>query len=226
MSVYIEGEFKTPTNIGETHLPCAILVDTSSSMSGGAIQELNEGIKTFIETLREDSQAMGRVEVCVIAFASDVTVSVPYTPADEFDPPHFEASGCTAMNQAIMTALDMLEDRKNTYRQNGVKWYRPWLFLMTDGGATDPEVKTSVLQRLSEYSEKKKVNFFPMGIGEYADYAGLKDYANGGVVLKADASSFKNSFVWLSHSLSVVSNSNPGDRVQTPALPTGIDVLA
>ena len=65
-----------------------------------------------------------------------------------------------------------------------------------------------------------------MGIGENADFAGLKEYADGGIVLKATATNFKDAFVWLSASLSVVGNSNPGDKVQAADLSRTIDVLA
>lgn len=226
MGVIIEGNVQNPVNVGEPHLPCALVVDTSGSMSGASIQELNQGLQDFITALQDDSQAMGRVEVCVIAFSDNVKVSVPYTPAEEFAAPHFEASGCTAMNEAILTALDMLEDRKNTYKQQGIKYYRPWMFLMTDGEATDTEKKAEALSRLNEYKAKKKINFFPMGIGRAANFAELKEYAGGGAVLKANAANFSEAFVWLSASLSVVSASNPGDAVKTAELPRTIDVLA
>ena len=65
--------------------------------------------------------------------------------------------------------------------------------------------------RLQQALNDKKVNFFPMGIGAGANYAHLKSYTKGGngAVLKASASQFKEAFVWLSSSMSVISNSDP-----------------
>ena len=83
MAVRFPGEMMNPVNPGEPHLPCVIAVDTSGSMSGGSIDELNDGLKAFVQELEKDSQALGRVEVCIISFNSDVNVSVPFTPAEE-----------------------------------------------------------------------------------------------------------------------------------------------
>lgn len=221
MSVRIREEKDTlPINHGEVHLPCVLLVDTSDSMKGGAIEELNRALKMFIDVLQRDSQAMGRVEICVIAFNSTVEITIPFKPAVNYVPPTYTAGGMTAMNQAILEALEAIEARKQNYKASGIRYYRPWIFLMTDGYATDESsYKNEVLKRLQDYRSRRKVNFFPMGIGEYADYLTLKEYAGDGVVLKATAENFSDAFVWLSASLSVVSNSNPNDRVDSPELP-------
>lgn len=226
MAVRIREEKDTlPINHGEVHLPCVLLVDTSDSMRGGPIAELNRALKMFIDVLKRDSQAMGRVEVCVISFNSTVEITVPFMPAVNYVPPVCSAGGMTSMNEAVLEALNAIEARKQHYKESGIRYYRPWVFLMTDGYATDEVYKDEVLKRLREYQEKKKVNFFPMGIGEQADYFTLKEYAGNGVVLKANAENFSDAFVWLSTSLSVVSNSNPDDKINTPEVPRTVEII-
>ena len=201
-------------NPGAQHIACVLLVDTSTSMSGAAIDELNEGLRAFGEALMSDAQASGAADVCVINFNTEVTVEVPFSSAVDFVAPTLSAGGLTALNEAIITGLDAIEQQKATYRQLGVDYYKPWLFLLTDGSATDTEFDADAHQRLAEALANRKVNFFPMGIGADADIRALKSYtANGnGAVLKAEKNHFKEAFVWLSSSMAVPIKSQVGEK--------------
>ena len=209
-------------NPGAKHIACVLLVDTSTSMSGASIDELNEGLRAFGEALMSDAQASGAADVCVINFNTEVTVEVSFSPAADYVAPTLSAGGLTALNEAIITGLDAIEQQKATYRQLGVDYYKPWLFLLTDGSATDTEFDADAHQRLAEALANRKVNFFPMGIGADADIQALKSYtANGnGAVLKAEKNHFKEAFVWLSSSMAVASTSVPGqNKVDLPETP-------
>ena len=46
----------------EQRCPCVLLLDTSGSMHGDPIAELNEGLRAFKEDLISDSLAVKRVE--------------------------------------------------------------------------------------------------------------------------------------------------------------------
>ena len=50
----------------EPRCPVILLVDTSSSMSGAPIEQLNNGLQLFKKEVSEDSQAALRVEVAII----------------------------------------------------------------------------------------------------------------------------------------------------------------
>lgn len=214
-------------NYGEKHIACVLLVDTSGSMSGSAIQELNEGLRAFGEALQSDSKAYGCADVCVISFNSSVELSVPFCCAADYVPPVMTAGGMTAMNEAIITGLDMIEMRKQEYKEIGVDYWRPWIFLLTDGVPTDDEFYQDAQQRLQEALRDKKINFFPMGIGSGADTQTLRSYTmNGtGMVLKAEKEHFREAFVWLSSSMSVVSHSDPSmSKVNLEPIPSTITI--
>ena len=90
----------------EPRCPCLLLLDTSSSMRGEKIAQLNAGLGMFSEQLRADSMAAKRVEVGVMTFGP-VRVLKPFTTADAFRPPVLEASGGTPMGEAIVRAVNL-----------------------------------------------------------------------------------------------------------------------
>ena len=109
----------------EPRCPCVLLLDTSGSMAGQPIAALNAGLATFRDDLMLDPVAPKRVEVAVVAFDTTVRLVQDFVTPDRFVPPVLTAQGATHMGAAINTALDMVEQRKNRYKEAGIPYYRP-----------------------------------------------------------------------------------------------------
>lgn len=220
----------TPINPGEKHIAVVLLVDTSTSMMEKPIDELNKGLQEFGEALKEDSLAMGRSEVCVVSFNDTVRVEHEFSPATEYVSPELCAGGLTCLNEAINVSLDILEERKKLYTEIGIDYYRPWLFVLTDGVPTDVEKEKQAMTRLKNAIGENKVVYMPMGIGENAKIEKLQEYypddVTKKVVLKATASNFKEAFVWLSRSVAAIleSDAKPNSSVLLPPTPSIISV--
>ena len=122
----------------EPRCPCVLLTDVSSSMYGEKIGELNEGLITFAEELKSDQLASIRTEIAIITFGSTVEMAQDFVTADQFNPPTLVANGTPMMSEGINFALDRIEERKRMYADNGIDYYRPWLFMLTDGEPTEP----------------------------------------------------------------------------------------
>lgn len=192
----------------EPRCPCVLLLDVSASMRGAPIEELNHGLQAFQAQLLEDSLAMKRVEVSIVTFGP-VDIAEPFQGAESFQAPILSSQGATPMGEAIETALDLVQTRKNDYRQNGIAYYRPWIFLITDGAPTDNWQHAAAMVKEGEGS--KAFAFFAIGV-EGADMETLAQISVR-EPLKLDGLKFQELFRWLSSSLRSVSQSTPGESV-------------
>lgn len=195
----------------EPRCPCLLLLDTSQSMAGEPLRQLNAGLVSFKDELATDLLAMKRVELAVVTFGPVNVLSDFQTP-DLFYPPQLSTTGDTPMGEAIERGLDMLQDRKAAYRANGISYYRPWIFLITDGAPTDSWSRAA--QLVKEGEATKAFSFFAVGV-QGANMEILGQIAPRGA-MKLDGLKFRELFSWLSSSLSGVSQSQVGQQVLLP----------
>lgn len=192
----------------EPRCPCLLLLDVSGSMQGQPISELNAGLITFKDELAADALAMKRVEVGIVTFGP-VQVALPFQGAAAFYPPTLTPQGDTPMGMAIKQGLDLIRQRKDDYRANGISYYRPWVFLITDGGPTDEWQSAAAAVREGENS--KSFAFFTIGV-QGANMDILKQISVR-EPLRLDGLRFRDMFMWLSASLRTVAQSTLGMEV-------------
>jgi len=202
----------------EQRTPLILVLDCSGSMSGAPIAQLNAGLKLLEQELKGDVIAAKRVRVLLIEYGDmdHAAVTGDWCDAMDFSAPELSANGTTPTGAAVELALREIEDEKARFRQAGVAYTRPWLFLMSDGNPTD--AWEAVAERCRDAEQANKVAVFPIGVGN-ADIGVLGQFSRNGErgVKRLQGLQFKELFMWLSASMRVVSNSTLGGQVQLPS---------
>jgi uncharacterized protein YegL len=150
----------------EPRCPCALVLDTSSSMAGPPLAALHAGLRTFRDELVADPLARQRLEVAVVTFGGGVEVAQKFAPVDRFQPPSLRPQGLTPLGTGLLRALDLIEERKADYRTAGVPYSRPWVVLITDGMPQGEPWETTrqAVRRLQADEAARKVALLAVGV--------------------------------------------------------------
>ncbi|MAP16391.1 MAG: hypothetical protein CMO49_01290 [Verrucomicrobiales bacterium] len=204
----------------EIRCPVVLLLDVSASMEGAPIQALNAGLASFKYDIEEDEMASLRVEVGVVTFGEEVKIIHDFSTIDHFTPPQLTTKGKTPFGEAINLGLDMLEFRKKVFRDHGIQYYRPWVFLITDGAPTDDEWPEAA-KRVHEMEANNKCSFFTIAV-EGADLETLEEIApKKRPPLKLQDLKFEELFKWMSASVRRVSkHKSAGEMAMLPSVST------
>jgi von willebrand factor type A domain protein len=197
-------------------VPVCLCLDTSGSMEGQPIEELNEGVHLFYEAIKEDETALYSAEISIVTFGGNAECIKDFSSLEiQPEAPKLSAYGMTPMGEAVNMALDLLEKRKEEYKDKGVDYYQPWLVLMTDGEPNgDAEELSKAINRTANLVNQKKLTVFPIGIGKDADMEVLAKFSPKRSPLKLQGLKFKEFFAWLSKSVSKTSQSTPGETIK------------
>ena len=203
----------------EPRCPCLLLLDTSGSMSGKPIQRAQRRAETFKDELMADAhgrQAGRGGRRHLRPGPGRRRTSRPPTCSSRRS---WTTSGDTPMGAAIEHGLEMLRERKEIYKQNGISYYRPWIFLITDGAPTD----AWRTRRAGARGGGGEVVHVLRGRRREAPTWRSSRQIAVREPLKLNGLRFRDLFSWLSNSLGSVSRSNPGDRCRcrTPRRPDG-----
>lgn len=203
----------------EQRTPLVLVLDRSGSMAGAPIDQLNQGLQLLEQELKDDVIAAKRVRLLVIQYGGmDAAEEAgQWQDAMDFEAPVLRAGGTTPTGQAVDLALQRVEEEKQRFREAGVAYTRPWLFLMTDGNPTDQWQDAA--ERCRQAEAAHKVAVFAIAVGEGANLDQVAQFSSKGAagVKQLQGLRFQELFLWLSASMKAVSQSTPGGAAQLPA---------
>lgn len=167
-------------------------------MYGEPIEAVKNGVQVLVSTLRQDPYALETAYLSIITFDSSAQQVSPLTELAAFQQPNIQASGCTALGEALALLSQKADQEvtKTTAEQKG-DW-KPLVFIMTDGEPTD-----DLNKGLAEFKKRKWGMVVACAAGAGANTNTLKKITECVVSLDtADSATIKAFFKWVSASVS------------------------
>jgi uncharacterized protein YegL len=145
--------------------PVVLLLDTSGSMDGAPIAELNAALTKLKEDILCDPLLANRLEIGIVAFDDEGRIERPIDLiSGETNFPNLTIGGVTNLVSGMNIAMSLVEDRKTFYKANGEQYYRPFIVLITDGAPTNTAEEIDALDALIQSkSDEKRFVFLPFG---------------------------------------------------------------
>ena len=159
VGVYDQAEF---ADNPEARCSIALILDVSESMLGAKIDTVNQALGKFCDIIREDPVTALRADVAVIEFDHEARVVQDFTNGTDFESPVLSVKGGTNYSKAVNLALDIIEARKQSYRDGGIAYYRSLAYFLTDGipvHDNDADL-VQAARRLVTMEENRGVAFF------------------------------------------------------------------
>ncbi|MBQ4362905.1 MAG: VWA domain-containing protein [Oscillospiraceae bacterium] len=124
------------TGVSKKSLVIFFLIDTSGSMRGKKIGELNTVMEELIPEIRRVGEADTDVKVAVLTFSTDVSwmYAEPIS-IEDFEWSRLRADGVTSMGEAFKELSSRMS--RNSYLNSPSLSFAPVIFLMTDGYPSD-----------------------------------------------------------------------------------------
>lgn len=211
-------EAPTIVNASEPHMACLLLLDTSGSMSGDPINELNRALNKFKVEVCEDKTTRSVLDIAIVEFNSTPRVVQEFVPVEYMKPVALQANGGTNMADAIQLAIDMVSERSRFYRRSGTEPYKPWIIMISDGFGGDI---TAISQVIHDLEANEKLKFFSLGVEGYDSQ--ILHQLSGEKVMKLNGYDFTSFFNWVNKSMRSVSLSSPGEKPKGVPLPENVD---
>ena len=179
-------------------LPVYLLIDTSESMVGPAIESVQAGLSSMLTALRKNPYALEMGALSVITFGGKAQKATPLTEVYAFQSPDLEVKPGTTLGSAISILDEAISTEiiKTTPEQKGD--YKPLVFVLTDGQPTD-EWRPAFEQFKRNH---RSVIVYAVGCGDDVDFSVLKELTeNTYSMAQMDAEAFAKLFVCISSSI-------------------------
>ena len=203
MVEFPRGGFDNEVPMGARKLPCALVVDTSGSLTAYEAV-LKEGVQRLVTELQSNYATAATVEIMLVLFDDTARIVHPFTNVRSLEVPDFDTGGTTHLFEALDLAYAEIRTRQEQYKAAGVDSYAPFLVVLTDGRPVGDEDTNDIVATIRSRNEAKKLVPYPFAMGNEADEQLLKSLRGDNMAFRVDMENLGDIFEFVSVSLSSI----------------------
>ena len=143
------------------------------------LKQLNMGLQNFVASIKSNDDTRSSTDIAIVTFGSKVDIVMPFgkISKDKGIPEIKASTTLTPIGEGVLTALELLNARKEGYKQMGIKYFQPWLVVITDGAPQGPNAVANMelaIKACNELERDDKLVVFNIGVGSGVDFDCLK----------------------------------------------------
>ena len=155
-------------------IPVLLLLDTSYSMNGEPINQLNKAVERMIDEFKKAETMETFIKLSIITFGNNgVELHIPLEEVSKIEFKPLNVGGSTPMGTALKVAKAMIED-KSIFKG---KDYRPAIVLLSDGEPNDEWEEP--MNDFINSGRSSKCDRMAIAIGHNVDESVLKKFIDG-----------------------------------------------
>lgn len=188
-------------------LVVCILIDSSFSMNKyGRINYVNSGIRSLIESAKNDPYARDMLDIEIITYGGKAEIYSKFDIVKNVQFNDIKAKGKTDMGDAIKLALSEIKQEQDHWNAAGIGGYKPWLIIIGDGDATTDITESA--RKVRDLITAKKIKYKFIGVGD-GDFQSLRLLSPTGKISSMNGLEIADFFNNLSTTVASTSLSTP-----------------
>lgn len=202
---------------------CVFVIDTFSLMDDKAIDEVTLGIQRILDDIESDDVSRERVEVAFITherLSDEIRIIKEPVPIRQAVIPLLTTTtDDTSLMESLYVAMDVVETWKERYKSLGISYYRPWIFLISNGLSLVSCNHDEIANRIKQDTSNKKYVFLPIYTKD-AKVPLLQEIESDVPITALDSLNITDCFKWLSASMGTIVSAEEGQQAGLSAEPS------
>ena len=214
--IVTEGDFNNST---KKRLPICFCLDVSGSMVSPMdngqtrIDELNKTFQNFIQTMKTDEVVAQSADIAIVTFGGKVEILSAFGPLEKKNIGRINVNtrSYTPMGEGISTSLKLLNARKNAYKKKGLRYFQPWLVVLTDGEPEGPDAQMNfenALREVNQLENEGKIVVYNIALGNDVNFENISRLStkHNEPIYANEAADLKQFFTFLGSTLGSVAS--------------------